>query len=93
MGGRAISENRTGSVSVLLSEKERSSGRDGKRGQRHDPETKRRRIYEDIRSGRGRVGGKAVENGSYSNNYFSRVIRRRGIFSHRRDADYIRVRE
>ena len=41
MGGRAISENRTGRVSVLLSEKERSSGRDGKRGKRHDPETKR----------------------------------------------------
>lgn len=38
-------------------------------------------------------GGKAVESGSYSNNHFDRVIRRRGIYSRRGDADYIRVRE
>lgn len=56
--------------------------------------TERRRVYPDIRSGRGRVkGGKAVESGSYSNNHFNGIIRRRGIFSGRGYADYIRVRE
>lgn len=44
-----------GGISVLLSEKERPSGRGGKRSKRRDPATGRGHVYKDIRSGRGRI--------------------------------------